>query len=121
DIRWREALEVEEPLEDEPVLERIDVREIDRVVHQRATGGPADRGEDPALLREADEVLDDEDVPRVAGLRYDGKLLVDPIAQLWREGAVLRDRAGLGEHAQLLLGRLAGRDLEMRQPKLTEG
>ena len=34
DVRRGIALQVEEPVEDEPVLDRVDVREADRVVHQ---------------------------------------------------------------------------------------
>src|SRR3989449_702106 len=77
-------------------------------------------GEDPLLVREADEVLHDEDVTRVAGLRDDRELLVDPLAQLRRDGAVLRDRARFREHAELLLGRPSRRDLEVREAELTE-
>src|SRR3989440_241158 len=118
DVRRGEALEVQEPLEDEAVLERIDVRHADRVVHDRAAGRSAHCGEDPLLVRESDEVLHDEDVTGVAGLRDDRELLIDPLAQLRCDRAVPLDRAGLGEHPELLLRRLSRRHLEMRETPL---
>ena len=120
DVRRGEALEVQEPLEDESVLQRVDVGHSDRVIHDRSAGGSAYRGEDPLLVREADEVLHDEDVARVARLRDDRELLVDPLAQLRRDGAVLRDRARFRERAELLLGRLSRRDFEVREAELTQ-
>ena len=120
DVRWREALEVEEPLEDEPVLQRVDIGEPDRVVHHRTARRSADRSKDPLLVREPDEVLDDEDVSRVAGLGDDCELLVDTLAQLGRGRAVLLDQASFGERSQLLLGGFPRRHLEVREAQLTE-
>ena len=71
-------------------------------------------------MREADEVLDDEDVARVAGLRDNRELLVDAFAELRGDRAVLLDEAGFGERSQLLFRRLSRRDLEVREPKLAE-
>ncbi len=71
-------------------------------------------------MREPNEVLHDEDVAGVAGLRDDRELLVDAFAQVRRDGAVLRDRARLGEGAELLLRRLSGRYLEVREAQLAQ-
>ena len=120
DVRRGEPLEVQKALEDEPVLQRIDVGHADRVVHDRATCRSAHRREDPLLVREPNEVLHDEDVSGVSGLRDDRELLVHPLAELRRDGAVLLDRAGLREGAQLLFGRLSVRDLEVREAQLAE-
>jgi len=72
-------------------------------------------------MREADEVLDDEDVARVARLRDDSELFVDPLLELRRERAVARDRPGFGHRAELILRRPSGRDVEVRQAQLAEG
>ena len=71
-------------------------------------------------MRESDEVLHDEDVAGVARLRDDRELLVDAFAQLWGDRAVLLDGARLGERAELLLGRLPSRDLEVREAELAK-
>ena len=121
DVRRREAFKVEEPLEDKPVLQRVDIGEPDRVVHHRTARRSADRGKDPLLVREPDEVLDDEDVSRVAGLGDDRELLVDALTQLGRGRAVLLDQARLGERSQLLLRGLSRRHLEVRKAQLAKG
>ena len=120
DVREGVALEVQEAVEDEPVADRIDVGEVDRVVHERSAGRAAHGREDPVLARVADEVLHDEDVSRIAELADDGQLLVEPFAQLRRDLAVLRAYAGLGHVAQMLLGRGARRHGEGGQLQLAE-
>ena len=114
DVRRRVALEVEESIEDEPVLDRVDVREVDGVVHQRSAGATAHGGEDVVLVRVRDEVLHDEDVARVAGLADDVDLAVDPRLQLRRHRAVPLNDALLRHLPQLLLGCHSLCDLEVR-------
>ena len=64
DVGHLDALGVQEPLEDEPVLERVQVGDPQRVRHDGARGGAATRSHaDPVLAREPDQVPDDQEVP----------------------------------------------------------
>ena len=67
DIGHRHALGVEEPLEQQPVRDRVDVGDAHRVGDQRAGGRTAARA-DPDIDRPriADQVGDDQEVGRVA-------------------------------------------------------
>ena len=70
DIRERHALGIEEPLEDEVVLDRIDVRDPQAVGDEASCGGAAARTDGNALLaRVADEVPHDQEVPGILHLR----------------------------------------------------
>ena len=54
---------IQEPLEEEAVANRIDVRDLQAVGGERSRRGPtAGADADPVLLREVDEVPDDEEV-----------------------------------------------------------
>ena len=75
DVRRADAFFVQEPLEDQTVLHRIDVGDLERVGHKASRGrtaAGADR--DPAILREADEVADDQEVGREADAMDDADL-----------------------------------------------
>ncbi len=66
DIGHRHALGIEEALEDEIELERIDVGDLEAPRDHRAGGGSAARADRNALLASvADEVPDDQEVPGV--------------------------------------------------------
>src|SRR5438128_776999 len=68
DVGHGHALGIEEPLEQEIEPERADVRDAQRVRHDRPRRGAAPRAHrDPALPRGRDEVLHDEEVARVPG------------------------------------------------------
>ena len=56
------AIGVEEPLEEQVVLERADVAELEQVADERAAGRSAGRGGNAPLARVADEVPDDQEV-----------------------------------------------------------
>ena len=59
----RDALRIQEALEQQAVGERIDVGDLHRVADQAAGGGTAARAHrDAALLGEADEIPDDQEV-----------------------------------------------------------
>jgi hypothetical protein len=118
DVRLRESLEVQEPLEQQLVPDGIDVGQADRVADEAAAGGAADRREDPALLREADEILNDEDVRGVPGLRDHPELALHPLAKRRRERPVLRLHPCLRHRAQLRVGRPSAGHLEVRQAQL---
>ena len=57
-----QAALVEEPLEQQVVLQRADVAELQRVAHQRADARAAGRAGNVCSRGEADEVPDDEEV-----------------------------------------------------------
>ena len=64
DVGQRDALGVEEALEDEVVLDRIDVGDLQAVGDEAAGRRAAARPDrDPLLARVADEVPDDQEVP----------------------------------------------------------
>ena len=56
------AVRVEEPLEEQVVLERADVAEMEQIADQGAAGRAAGRGRDALLAGVADEVPDDQEV-----------------------------------------------------------
>jgi hypothetical protein len=85
------ALRVQEALEEQVELERADVRDAERVGDERAGRRAAPRADrDAAVARRLDEVGDDEEVARVAGLQDDAELVVEPLLDL------LGQRAGRG-------------------------
>jgi hypothetical protein len=116
EVGHRHALGVEEPLEDQAVLERVEVGDAHDVRGHRA-GARAAAGADPdaVRLRPVDEVGDDEEVPRVA-LRGDDLdlvlgLLADDVRDAVRVPPVEADLDLLDEPGLLALPR---RDREVR-------
>ena len=83
DVGHRDALGIQEALEEEVVLERADVGDAERVRDQRARRRAAARSDrDAAVARRLDEVGDDQEVAGVAGLRDDAQLVVEPLAHV---------------------------------------
>ncbi len=83
DVGHRRALGVEEPLEQQPVLDRVDVGDAQRVGDQR-TGGRTAAGADPDVHRPrvVDQVGDDEEVRREALVADDLDLVAGPLGVL---------------------------------------
>src|SRR5699024_3483601 len=82
-VGHRDAVRVEEPLEDQAVLERVEVGDAHRVRgHRPSTGTTAGTDADTVVLRPVDEVRDDEEVAREAHLRDDLALVVGLLADL---------------------------------------
>jgi hypothetical protein len=111
DVGQRHPLRVEEALEDQAVLERVEVRDAQRVGDQ-ATGGrsPARSHPDAVALRPGHEVRDHEEVRREAHLEDDADLVVGLRAGLVGHGAsvaALEPALHLGDEPGLLA--LAGR------------
>ena len=85
DVRHRLAARVEEPLEEQVVLDRVDVGDLERVGGERAGGRAAARADADAVpLREVDEVPDDQEVVGEAHLADRLQLELEPLAQLRR-------------------------------------
>ena len=105
DIRQRHALGVEEPLEDEIEVERIDVGDPHAVGDQAAGRRPAARPDrNPLLARVADEVPHDQEVPgyficldHVELVRQAPLVLVDRVPQRAGQRQLLQPRQALRE------------------------
>ena len=100
DIRHRDALRIQEALEDDVVLDRVDVGDV-HAVRDEAAGGAAAAGTDgdPAALRVVDEVGDDQEVAGEAHLVDDAELVMQAIDV----GLALVSFEGLvGLHSELL-------------------
>ena len=81
DVGHRHALGIQKALEEQIVLERADVGDPERVRDERARRRAAARSDrNAAVARRLDEVGDDEEVARVARLRDDAELVVEPLA-----------------------------------------
>ncbi len=79
------ALGVEEALEEQAVLQRIDVGDLEAVGHEGARArAPARAHGDAVLLGVMDEVPDDEEVAGEAHGGDDGKLVLEPLRRLGR-------------------------------------
>ena len=83
EVGHRDAVGVEEPLEDQAVLERVEVGDPHRVGDHRAgTGATAGADPDAVVLGPVDEVGDDQEVAREAHLGDDADLEVGLLADL---------------------------------------
>ncbi len=79
DIRHRHALGIQEPLEEQHVLHRIDIRNLHRIGHQRSRRRSAPRSHGNAMIaRVLDEVPHNQEVARVLHLLDDADLVLEP-------------------------------------------
>src|SRR5215203_2686036 len=94
---------VEEPLEEQVVPHRVDVRDVQAIRGERA-GGRAAAGPDadPVLLREVDEVPDDQEVVGEAHLANRLQLKPEPLRQLRRHLVVAPLEALLAQLDQVV-------------------
>ena len=123
DIGHRHALGVQEALEDEPVRQRVDVGDVQRVGDQRARhrAAPGPHA-DAVAAREGDEVAHDQEVGGEAHPADDVELVFEALAHLLRDLAHPRLELGPGDPAQAVLGAgLSRRQRERRQQRPTEG
>src|SRR5262249_52165056 len=96
---------VEEPLEEEVVADRVEVRDLEAVRDEAAGGRAAARADaDSVPLREADEVGDDQEVVGEAHLLDRLQLELETLAKLGRDGSVALRRACLDELDEVLEG-----------------
>ena len=85
DVGHRLPARVQHPLEEEVVLHRVDLRDVEAVGDERAGGrSSAGADADPARSRERDEVPDDEEVVGEAHLADRLQLEREPLAELGR-------------------------------------
>ena len=79
EVRHRHALGVQEALEQQVVLQRVDVGDAERVGDERTCARTAPRPHRHAVgARPADEVRDDEEIARETHLADDRELAVEP-------------------------------------------
>jgi hypothetical protein len=89
DVGHRLAARVEEALEEEVVLHRVDVGDLEAVGDEGAGRRPAARADADAVpLRERDEIPDDQEVIREAHLANGLQLELQAIGELWRDRSV---------------------------------
>ncbi len=104
DVRHRDPLGVEEPLEQQAVLEWIDVGDAQREGNDRAgcrAASGTDR--DPVVLGELDEVPDDQEVSAEAHRVDHRELDLEPLGRLGRHRvAVALAQPLLGQAAQVV-------------------
>ena len=97
-VRHRLAPRVEEALEEQVVLHRVDLGDVERVRGQRARRRAAARADRDAVpLREVDEVPDDQEVVREAHLADRLQLELEPFLDLGRHVLVALLEALLAE------------------------
>ena len=122
DVRHRDALGVQEALEQQVVGERIDVRDLQRVGDDAAGRGAAARADrDPVGLGVVDEVPDDQEVGVEAHRVDHAELHLHPLdGGRGRRIAVAAAQARLDEAAQVLLLAHAVRAVEARDQLAAE-
>ena len=107
---------VEEALEDQPVLERVEVGDAHGVRHHGARSRSATGPDtDAVVLRPVDEVGDDEEVPREAHLQDDAGLVLGLLANLVGDAvriSVVQARLDLFDQPAVL-----GLPLRNREPR----
>ena len=105
DVGHRLAARVEEALEEQVVLDRVDVRDLERVGDDRPGRGAAPRADaDPVRLREADEVPDDQEVVREAHLADRLQLEPEALLELRRHRSVALLQAFFAELDEVVEG-----------------
>src|SRR6266540_3626110 len=114
-------LGVEEPFEDEPIAQRIEVRDLEAVADNRPGGGSASRPHaDAVVAGEPDEVPHDQEVAGEPHLLDDQELGVEPLADLFCDGPVAFAGALLDQLPEVAVQRLSGRRIEPGQVQLAE-
>src|SRR5439155_18607874 len=82
DIRRGNAIRIQKPLENQPVLQRIDVSNSQNVSNHRARSRTATRANRNApLLGEMDEIPNDEQITDETGFLQHPKFVIEPFKQ----------------------------------------
>ena len=116
DVGHRLAARVEEALEHQVVADRVDVGDRERVGDERAGGRAAARADrDAVLLREADEVPDDQEVVGEAHLLDRLQLVLEPLLELGGHLVVALLQAFLALLDEVVERVAALRHVELRQ------
>ena len=115
------ACRVQEALEEKPVAHRVDVRDLEAVRRERPGSRPAARPHaDAVLLREVDEVPDDEEVVREPHLLDRLQLEAETVRELGRGLAVALPESLLAQLDEVVEGVTALGDGEGRKQDPSE-
>ena len=86
DVGHRDPLGIEESFEEESVLDRVQVRDLKRIGHQRPRRGPsAGPDGDTLFARPANEIPGNEEIARIPRLHDDRQFVVEAFADCFRE------------------------------------
>ena len=88
DVGHADALGIQEAFEKQPVADGIDVRNAQHVRHHASQAGPPRHQRDALLRGEPGDVLDDEEVARIAHLADDAQFVFEAGLQLGSNGVV---------------------------------
>ena len=105
DVRHLLPFQVQEPLEDQPVLQGIDAGDAQAVEDHAGGGAAADAEQDAALAHEPDDVPDHQEVVGEAGVLDHLEFVLQAVAGLLVAGAVVAAETLLAEAGQVLVGR----------------
>ena len=108
DVGHLDALGVQEPLERQAVLDRVDVGDAEQVEDDAAGRRAARPAGDLLLARPGDEVPDQQDVRREAGLADDFQLVFEALTDVLGRVRVPLRQALAAATGQALVGTLAG-------------
>ncbi len=114
------AIRVEEPLEIEPIAQRVEVRDAQAIPDHRTTSASAGRRRYPLRMGMPHHVPNNQEVAAKALLGDHLKLVVDAFADLVAQLSVPLRRPRVHQVAQVLLGRLSIRRPEDRHVSLGE-
>ena len=131
EVGHRHALRIQEALEQQVVLQRIEVGDLERIGDQRAGAGAAARPDRAAVvLRPVDEIAHDQEVAREPHLQDGVDLEVQPFQVARQLVLALRSiriepqhplpQARVGGDAEVLVDRHAVRRGERGQPRLAQ-
>ena len=104
DVRHLLPLQVQEALEDQAVLQRIDIGDAQAVEGDAGRRAAPDAVEDPAPSGEVDDVPHDQEVVGELGVADDFQLVLHPLLGLWRRRAVARGEPFPTELREVLVG-----------------
>ena len=119
-VRHLLALYVKEALEDEPVLQRVDVRDVQAVERDGGRCRAPQRHLDPLLVSVLRKVLHAEDVIGEPGLADDVQLVIKAAHGLFRLTRVAAPEAFPAELVEVLVRRSALRHLRLRDANVAE-
>ena len=120
DVRVGRPALVDEPLEQQVVLDRLDPADPERVRHDRAGRAAPALGRDPLLLREAHQVPADQEELGEAGPLDDVELVGEPVDDRRGQRVVALPGARPAQLREVRERRLALRHREAREAVLLE-
>ena len=119
-VRHLAPLGVQEPLEHQPVLRWLDVRDVDAVQHHRGRRGPPQAHRDAVRARVLRDVAHDQDVLDEPRLLDHRQFVAQPLALLLAGIGIALGQPPLAQRAQVLGRRQPLGDARVRQQRPPE-